>query len=125
MDIWAGFTLNRKEAVYLQLMRRVRQLVAAGKLENGAALPSRRETAAQLEINPNTVQKAYKLLEEEGLLATEGNSGSIIRCTEEIRSKIGSELMREAGAEFVRSAKEMRLSYKQVIDLLSELWEEP
>lgn len=125
MDIWAGFTLNRKEAVYLQLMRRVRQLVAAGKLENGAALPSRRETAAQLEINPNTVQKAYKLLEEEGLLATEGNSGSVIRCTEETRRRIGAELMREAGAEFVRSAKEMRLSYKQVIDLLSELWEEP
>lgn len=125
MDIWAGFTLNRKEAVYLQLIRRVRQLVAAGQLENGAALPSRRETAAQLEINPNTVQKAYRLLEEEGLLATEGNSGSVVRCTEETRRRIGAELMREAGAGFVRSAKEMRLSYKQVIDLLSELWEEP
>ncbi len=123
MDIWAGFSLNRKEAVYLQLVRRVRQLVAAGQLPDGAPLPSRRETAAQLEINPNTVQKAYKMLEEAGLLATEGNSGSVIRCTEAVRRDISAELMQEAGADFVRSAKEMGLSYKQVIDLLSALWE--
>ncbi|MGI5894123.1 MAG: GntR family transcriptional regulator [Candidatus Merdivicinus sp.] len=124
MDIWSHFTLTRKEAVYLQLIRRIKQLLAAGQLADGMALPSRRETAAQLEINPNTVQKAYKMLEEEGILTTEGNTGSMIHCSEETRQKIREEWIREVGADFVRNAKELKLSYKQMMDLLSELWEE-
>lgn len=124
MDIWANFILNRKEAVYLQLIRRIKQLIASGLLQDGMPVPSRRETAALLEINPNTVQKAYKQLEEEGVLVTEGNTGSIVRCTEEKCHEIGAELIREAGMDFVRSAKGLHLSYKQVIDLISELWEE-
>ncbi len=86
-------------------------------------MPSRRETAAQLEINPNTVQKAYKQLEEEGILSTD-NSGSQISCPESTRLRLREECLREIGKEFVSQVQELQLSFKETMDLLSELWEE-
>ena len=109
--------------MYVQLNRRIKQLLVSGQLTDGAFLPSRRETAAQLEINPNTVQKAYKQLEEEGILSTD-NSGSQISCPESTRLKLREELLREMGKEFVSHMQELQLSFKDAIDLLSQLWEE-
>lgn len=109
--------------MYVQLNRRIKQLLVSGQLTDGAFLPSRRETAAQLEINPNTVQKAYKQLEEEGILSTD-NSGSQISCPESTRLKLREEFLREMGKEFVSHMQELQLSFKDAIDLLSQLWEE-
>lgn len=124
MNLWQDLVLDRREPVCPQLVRQVKRMLLLGRLENGVHLPSRRETAAALEINPNTVQKAYKQLEEEGIIATDGNQGSVVRCSPETRSRIETELTRGMAAAFVASAKELRLSFKQIIDLLSELWEE-
>ena len=55
---------------------------SGGQLKNavtGQKLPSRREVAAQLQVNPNTVQKAFKLMEDEGYVRTSSTSGSVTR----------------------------------------------
>ena len=52
--------------IYLQMIRHVKQGLAAGTVQNGDELPSRRILSAMLAVNPNTVQKAYRQLEEEG-----------------------------------------------------------
>ncbi len=124
MNPWKGMAIDRREAVCPQLVGRIKRLLAAGVLHDGEPLPSRREAAAELEINPNTVQKAYRQLEEENLLVTDGNQGSMIHCPPEIFSGIRQELMRDMAVEFVKSAQEMQLTFKQTLDLLSETWEE-
>lgn len=124
MNPWQDLTLNRREPVCPQLVRQVKRMLLLGRLENGERLPSRRETAAALEVNPNTVQKAYKQLEEEGIILTDGNQGSIVHCSPETYSRMEGELTRGMAAEFVTSAKELHLSFKQTVDLLSGLWEE-
>ena len=58
---------------YLQLVQQIRQAVRAGVLEVGDRLPTVKEVVAELAINPNTVQKAYRELEHEGLV--EGRQG--------------------------------------------------
>lgn len=58
---------------YLQLMQQVRQALRVGLLEAGEQLPTVREVVAKLAINPNTVLKAYRGLEYEGLV--EGRPG--------------------------------------------------
>ena len=58
--------------IYLQIIRHVKRAIAAGTVQAGDELPSRRVLSAQLGVNPNTVQKAYRLLEEEGLQAAGG-----------------------------------------------------
>jgi len=121
---FSNIKLNNKEPVYLQISLYVKRQILLKNAISGDELPSRRELAVQLNINPNTVQKAYKLMEEEGFVVTKGNQGSYIYVDESIYSKIEAELTRDMVAEFIKSAKEIDLSFKRVIDLISELWDE-
>ena len=93
-----------------------------GDKRNGDPMPSRRELAAQTGINPNTAQKAYRLMTEEGYVVTDGNSGSFVRLTPALREQISEELTRGLVEQFVTQAKANRLSYKKVIALVSDLW---
>jgi GntR family transcriptional regulator len=61
------------EPIYLQLMRQIKHAVATGALGGGTQLPSVRQLASELVINPNTVVRAYRELEHGGLL--EGVAG--------------------------------------------------
>ena len=116
--------LNNKDPVYIQLSQYVKRQILLKNATNGDELPSRRELALQLNINPNTVQKAYKLMEEQGFVITKSNQGSYIYTDEYIYSKIKTELTHDMVAEFIKSAKEINMSFKQVIDLISQLWDE-
>lgn len=118
-----GLELNSGEPVYQQIAAYVKRQIFLGTVQTGVPLPSRREIAAQLEVNPNTVQKAFRLMESEGFVMTSGNTGSIILADEGIRARIADELTRGFISEFVRRAKENRLSLPRVIALLGELWD--
>ena len=118
-----GLELNSREPVYQQIAAYVKRQIFLGAVRTGVPLPSRREIAAQLEVNPNTVQKAFRLMESEGFVMTSGNTGSIILADEGIRARIADELTRGFISEFVRRAKENRLSLPRVISLLGELWD--
>ena len=98
--------------------------ILTGAVQDGEPMPSRRELAAQTGINPNTAQKAYRLMTEEGYVVTDGNSGSYLRLTPALREKIDEELTRGLVEDFVARAKANRLSYKKVIALVSELWDD-
>lgn len=115
--------LNQKTPPYIQTASYVKRLILLGRAVSGDRMPSRRELAAQLNLNPNTVQKAYKLMEEEGFVRTCGNQGSEIYVDESIFQKIEEELTKELVLEFIQSAKEVQLSFKKVVDLLSDHWE--
>ena len=64
--------------VYRQIMDQVQRLVREGRLEPWTSLPSVRQLAADLELNPNTVAKAYSLLERDGILETARRRGSVV-----------------------------------------------
>ena len=83
MPSYTGDMLNDREPVYIQIVKRIKSDIISGKLQNGDALPSRRELAISLEINPNTVQKAYKILEDEGITSTENTAKSLVSVSEE------------------------------------------
>jgi len=114
--------LNNKDPVYIQIALYVKRQILLKRAVSGDRLPSRRELAAQLNINPNTVQKAYKLMEDEGFVITSGNQGSIIYVDEDIYRRIEDELTRGMVSEFIVSVKEINLSFKRVVDLISEMW---
>jgi len=66
------------EPIYRQLVEQVRRLAAAGQLAPGDEMPSVREIAQALTLNPMTVSKAYGLLEMEGVLARRRGLGMIV-----------------------------------------------
>jgi GntR family transcriptional regulator len=74
------FTLDSKSGVpiYRQIMDQVRHGIASGRLRPGEQLPTVRALAVELAVNPNTVIKAYSLLEQQGVLTTEQGSGTFV-----------------------------------------------
>ena len=61
--------------IYIQIVDDLRQQIALGVLPPGEKLPSVRDLAAQLSINPNTIQRAYRQLEMEGWICTVAGKG--------------------------------------------------
>ena len=70
--------LNSRDSrpIYEQIMDNLRRLIISGGMAPGDRLPSVRELAAQLAINPNTIQRAYELLEAEGYVSSVPGKGS-------------------------------------------------
>jgi GntR family transcriptional regulator len=66
---------------YLQLVRQVRQAMRLGLLHKGDQLPTVKDVVARLAINPNTVLKAYRELEHEGLVAARPGVGTFVSAT--------------------------------------------
>ena len=64
--------------IYAQIIDGYREQIAAGVLMEGERLPSVRELATQLSINPNTIQRAYRALEMEGWIATVPGKGCFV-----------------------------------------------
>src|SRR5271154_64296 len=68
-------------ATYLQLVQQVHQALRLGMLEPGDKLPTAKQVVAKLAINPNTVLKAYRELEREGLVAAKPGAGTFVTGT--------------------------------------------
>ena len=71
--------LRSRLPIYEQLCQKITQMTALGALDPNEPLPSVRALARQLGINPNTVQKAYQMLEHDGIIDTVPGKGSFPR----------------------------------------------
>lgn len=71
--------------IYQQLVDQIRSAVASGMLASGQQLPSVRELAGQLAINPNTVARAYGILEAQGVIQRRQGSGTFVSDTASVR----------------------------------------
>jgi GntR family transcriptional regulator len=74
-------------AVYLQIIDQVKRDIALGRLAKEERLPTVRQLAQQLAINPNTIAKAYRQLEQEGIIVTRSGAGAFIANLDSMLSK--------------------------------------
>ena len=123
MVSFQGLRFHDHAPVYQQVAEHLKRQILLGTVQDGDPMPSRRELAAQTGINPNTAQKSYHLMMEEGYVRTEGNNGSTVRLTPELYAWIEDQMIRGLVQQFVEDARANHLSYKKVIGLISELWD--
>ena len=119
-----GFVQTEGQPIYLQIMRYIKQGLASGIIADGEELPSRRALSAYLTVNPNTVQKAYRLLEEEGLVQSHAGAKSYVRATEQQRQALRRELTENELRGMVRNMKGMGLTAKEAAALVEKLYAE-
>ena len=115
-----GFRLDARSNVvpYLQLVEQVRQALRIGLLETGDQLPTVRDVARELAINPNTVLKAYRELELEGLVDGRPGQGTFV-----LRSLAGPSLANQAGLRrellgWLRRARRAGLDGDDIVALI-------
>ena len=111
---------NNRDPVYVQVIRHLKEQIAKGFYEPGQEIPSRRELANQLKINPNTAQRAYKEMEEQGLIFTEGNMPSCITKDEAVLKNVREELIIEAVDLFLGSIKSIDVPLTEVVELVKK-----
>lgn len=121
---FADFVQTEGQPIYLQIMRYIKQGLAAGTIADGDELPSRRMLSAYLTVNPNTIQKAYRLLEEEGLVQSHAGAKSYICATEARCAALRQEMTESELRAMVRSMKRMGLSAAEAAALVEKLYEE-
>lgn len=109
---------DNRTAVYIQVIDYFKQQIASGEMDLGDELPSRRELAGKLKINPNTVQKAFKEMEESGLIVTERNLPSKVTEDVEVIKHLRAELIAEAVDEFVQTVQTIQIPLDDVIELI-------
>ncbi|NEU06143.1 MULTISPECIES: GntR family transcriptional regulator [Clostridium] len=115
-----NFVVNDKEPIYLQIIRHVKQSIVKGDLMPGDTIPSRRELAEMLKVNPNTVQRAYKEMESMRVINTVRNFPSSITADEKIINGMKRELIDNALVDFIESMKAINVSKEEVIKIIEE-----
>ena len=110
--------------IYLQIIRHIKRAIAAGTVQAGDELPSRRVLSAQLGVNPNTVQKAYKLLEDEGIISSRSGAKSEIALSPELVEQIRRQLLEQEAGLLVRALRQAGLEKEAALALLERLWDE-
>ena len=115
-----SFLINNREPVYLQVVRYFKEQIATGELTAGQEIPSRRELASLLKINPNTAQKAYKEMEEHGLIYTERNFPSRITTDKKVLNGVREELIQEAVEAFILAIKPIQVPVDELVDIVKK-----
>lgn len=76
--MWLDINPRLSTPVYQQLVNGIKEAVALGILTPGERMPTVREMATELSLNPNTIAKAYQKLEQEGIIATMRSRGTFV-----------------------------------------------
>jgi GntR family transcriptional regulator len=102
--------------IYLQLIEQVKRSVAIGILTAGEQLPTVKQLALDLTINPNTVAKAYRELERDGVIETAAGRGSFVRANgvADSTKSAANDVARDSIESVVREAKSLGLTRTDV-----------
>ncbi|MBQ4137367.1 MAG: GntR family transcriptional regulator [Clostridia bacterium] len=118
------FRAENGSPIYVQIVKHVKRRIASGAIADGDEMISRRALSALLGINPNTVQKAYAILESEGLISSHSGAASYAVVDAEAVKRIRSEMLEDDISSVVSSLKQMNLTKEEALDLIERMWSE-
>ena len=110
--------------VYLQIINFIKRGAIAGTIRDGDELPSRRVLSALLGINPNTVQKAFHILEEEHLMESRTGAKSCMTLSPDILDALRREVLSDELRTMARTLRQLGISKEEALRLIEQAWEE-
>src|SRR5436190_4643720 len=113
---------NSGVPIYRQLIDQVRAQVAGGRLAAGEFLPSVRQVAEDLDVNPMTVSKAYSILERDGVVELVRGQGMRVLGTS--NGKVRKEVLQPLLKQVASTARQLSMSSADVISMLKPMLEE-
>lgn len=109
--------LRGKESVYEQIVNEYKKYITLNIYKYDDKLPSCRALATELGINPNTVQRAYNVLEEEGYIRTIPKKGVYVSYCDTSNNTLSNEI-----ADYLRKLKTLNVSYESIIKILDSIY---
>jgi len=117
------FLMDDSSPIYLQIIGYIKSGIVAGTIRDGDEMPSRRMLSALLGVNPNTIQKAHALLEEEGIIHSRSGAKSFVVLDGEKAEAIREELLKHTVQTVVHSMKQMGVSRAEALALIDKYWD--
>jgi len=109
---------KKREAIYEQIVNEIERYVSLGVLKPNEKIPSVRNMALDLGINPNTVKKAYDILEERGVIVTLSTKGTFISDSiEKVKKSKEKELLNKIDS-LIKELEKFGLSKEEIINKL-------
>ncbi len=121
MTLWIQIASGSKDPIYKQVVEQITAAIARGQLSPGDKLPAVRNLAAEIVVNPNTIARAYTILEQQGLVATKTGAGTFItnphtRDYDSSQLNIINERLDNAISQLVNTG----LSRQQILDMFTD-----
>ena len=109
-----------------QIRSQIRMLISRGVLRPGDQLPTVRQLAADLRINFNTVARAYRLLEEDGLISVQHGRGTFVLtpASPQAKASLKRDTLRLLARQLAAQAREMGFTAEEVVAALRRAWQE-
>ncbi|MNN40771.1 HTH-type transcriptional repressor YtrA [compost metagenome] len=111
---------DNNQPIYLQIMNYLKGEIITGKLKSGDKIPSVRELAAELQINPNTVQRTFQELEREEIVETRRGMGRYVTGREETIMNIKKEMAQDILDRFIRGMQELGFQSEEIVAAVAE-----
>ncbi len=116
MPLNLNFDLD--QPIYLQIIDEIKRAIVRGELAPGAKIPSQRELAQQIKVNPNTVQKAYQEMERIRLVETLRGQGTFICNEPELLESIRTDMAKEALEIFINNVKSLGFGPEDIREMV-------
>ena len=110
--------------VYLQIINFIKRGAIAGTIRDGDELPSRRVLSALLGINPNMVQKAFHILEEEHMMESRTGAKSCMTLPPDTLDALRREVLSDELRAMARTLRQLGISKEEALRLIEQAWEE-
>ncbi len=114
------FQLDLSQPLYEQVIDQVRSAIARGRIPLGEKIPSVRELAQALQINPNTVMRAYQELDRDGLIEARRGQGTFITTSKERVEMVRVSLTSQLVTDFIEKLESLGYGWKDVEKWMSE-----
>lgn len=116
-----NFTSN--QPIYTQIIDQVKDRIIRGDYPPGYQLPSRRQLAQEWKVNPNTVQKAFKEMEDLEIIVTPPNRPSIVTTDQACLRQLKNEALDQSLQTLCRLVKDLDMDLETVIDQLRQKYQ--
>lgn len=107
---------SNETPIYLQIINRLKSDIVTGKIKMGEKLMSTRELAVSLRVNPNTVQRVFKELENEGICFTKRGMGTYVTEDEATIALLKEQLANDLMMVFIDGMKKLNYSLVEIIE---------
>lgn len=111
----AHSAFNENMPIYIQIMDLIKQRICAGQMGMGDKLPSVRDMAVELRVNPNTIQRAYQELEREGMVFTQRGMGTFVTEDKDRIGSVRNELAGRLVQQFVDGMASLGFQEQQIL----------
>jgi len=114
---------NASKPIYEQVIDEIKKQIARGEIKPGDKLPSQRKLAKDIQVNPNTVQRAYREMEILDLVETKRGRGTFIKDDDKVIKEINEQMAHSAVQKFITEMVSIGFEKEEIINLLKSEFE--